>query len=235
MTAAVESGTGRAALWRLLSLGFVPPSRESRAEVEALAEGVLALEPSPELEELVEALRSVRLPDLEAEYQSLFGGKVAVAPYEGSYELDPLRQGRQMADVAGFYRAFGAEAQGPAAERPDHVGCELEFLAFLELELLVAAERSDAAAAELVDEILDTFLGDHAGRWLPTFFAEVRATAAESSAFAALAVVGERVLEEELARRALEPSPLPRRHAALSVEQDAFTCGTGVMREARAR
>jgi TorA maturation chaperone TorD len=225
VTAAVESGTGRAALWRLLSLGFVPPSRESLAEVEALADGVLALEGSPELEEVLETLRSAQLQDLEAEYQSLFGGKVAVAPYEGSYELDPLRQGRQMADVAGFYRAFGAEAQGPAAERPDHLGCELEFLAFLELERLLAAERGDEDAAELVDEIVDTFLRDHAGRWLPTFFAGVRATAAAGSAFAALAVVGERVVAEELARRALEPSPLPRRHGTLSVEQDTFGCG----------
>jgi TorA maturation chaperone TorD len=151
---------------------------------------------------------------------------VAVAPYEGSYEVDPVRQGRQLADVAGFYRAFGAEAHGPAAERPDHVGCELEFLAFLELERMLLAESDDEAGADLVDEIAGSFVRDHAGRWLPTFFAGVREVTKAGSTFAALAALGERAVAEELERRGLEPSALPRRHARLSVEQDAFDCGT---------
>ena len=126
MTTLVESGTGRAAVWRLLSLGFARPSAESVAEVEALAEAVLELGGGlPAIEKLLGAIRASAPEDLEAESQALFGGTVAVAPYEGSYELDPVRQGRQLADVAGFYGAFGAEAHGPAAERPDHVGCEL--------------------------------------------------------------------------------------------------------------
>lgn len=225
-TALVESGTSRAVLWRLLSLGFAAPSAETLAEVEVLAEGLLELEASAELDDLLAALRSAHPVELEAEYQALFGGAVAVAPYEGSYELDPLRQCRQLADVAGFYRAFGAEAHGPAAERPDHLGCELEFLSFLELKLLVAVETGERNEAELVDEIVETFLGDHAARWLPTFFAEVRAAADEGSPFAALAALGARLVTEELERRGLDPTPLRRRHAPASVEQDSFDCGT---------
>lgn len=226
MTTLVESGTGRAAVWRLLSLGFARPSAESVAEVEALAEAVLELGGGlPAIEKLLGAIRASAPEDLEAESQALFGGTVAVAPYEGSYELDPVRQGRQLADVAGFYGAFGAEAHGPAAERPDHVGCELEFLAFLELERLLLAESGDEAGADLVDEIEGTFVRDHAGRWLPAFFGEVRQAARAGSAFAALAALGELVVADELERRGLEPSPLPRRRARLSVEQDAFDCG----------
>ena len=225
MTTAVDSGTGRAALWRLLSLGFAHPTDEMLGELRALTEGILELEGSAELELVLEALRSSRADDLEAEYQALFGGKVAVAPYEGSYELDPVRQGRQLADVAGFYRAFGAEAHGPEAERPDHLGCELEFLAYLELRRLVLEEADDADGAELLDEIAESFLGDHAGRWLPTFFEDVRRTAPEGSVFAAFAALGEAVVAAELERRGIQPSPLPRRHTLLSVEQDSFDCG----------
>ncbi|MGH3077487.1 MAG: TorD/DmsD family molecular chaperone [Gaiellaceae bacterium] len=225
MTTLVESGTGRAALWRLLSLGSAHPSAESFAEVEALAEAVLELEGSPAVGELLAAIRASTPEELEAERQSLFGGSVAVAPYEGSYEVDPVRQGRQLADVAGFYRAFGAEAHGPAAERPDHVGCELEFLAFLELERMLLAESDDESGADLVDEIAGSFVRDHAGRWLPAFFAGVREAAKAGSVFAALAALGERAVAEEVERRGVEPSPLPRRHARLSVEQDAFDCG----------
>lgn len=227
MTVLVESGTARAALWRLLSLGFAPPAEETLAEVEALADALVQLGAPLEVEELLAALRSSDRADLEAEYQSLFGGGVAVAPYEGSYELDPLRQGRQMADIAGFYRAFGADPHGPAAERPDHVGCELEFLAFLELKQLVESETGDDDGARLADEIAETFLDDHAGRWLPAFFAEVRLAAASGSPFAALAAVGEGLVAAELDRRALSPSPLPRRRpATLPVERDSFDCGT---------
>ena len=227
MTVLVESGTARAALWRLLSLGFAPPADETLAEVEALADALVQLGAPLEVEELLAALRSSDRADLEAEYQSLFGGGVAVAPYEGSYELDPLRQGRQMADIAGFYRAFGADPHGPAAERPDHVGCELEFLAFLELKQLVESETGDDDGARLADEIAETFLDDHAGRWLPAFFAEVRLAAASGSPFAALAAVGEGLVAAELDRRALSPSPLPRRRpATLPVERDSFDCGT---------
>jgi TorA maturation chaperone TorD len=236
-TTVVASSAARAALWRLLSLGFAPPSPETLAEVEALAEGVLGIGGPEEVADLLSALRASSSDDLRAEYQSLFGGKVAVAPYEGSYEVDPLRQGRQMADIAGFYRAFGAEAQGPASERPDHLGCELEFLSFLELKRLLESEAGEESEAELVDEVAEAFLRDHAGRWLPTFFGEVRGRASVDSVFAALAVVGERVLAEELERRSLEPASLPRRHPEISVERDSFDCGTGgqPVREARAR
>jgi TorA maturation chaperone TorD len=194
--------------------------------VEALGRAVVEVGAPLEVEELLAALRSTSPADFAAEYQSLFGGKVAVAPYEGSYELDPLRQGRQMADIAGFYRAFGAEAHGPAAERPDHLGCELEFLSLLELKRVLESEAGDDDGAELADEIAAEFLRDHAGRWLPTFFADVRSTTADGSPLAALAALGERLLADELERRALVPSPLPRRHASAAVEQDSFDCGT---------
>jgi nitrate reductase assembly molybdenum cofactor insertion protein NarJ len=138
VTAATVSPVGLAALWRLLSLGLTPPTAVTLGEVEALAAGLEELGGHPEIGDVLDALGSSTTDELAAQFFELFGGTVQVAPYEGSYELDPIRQGRQMADVSAFYRAFGAEPGGPAAERPDHVGCELEFLSFLELRRLVA-------------------------------------------------------------------------------------------------
>jgi len=212
-----------AALWRLLSLGFTPPTETTLAEVEALAEGLRELEPSPEIDDLLAASQEGVVDELAAQFFGLFGGTVRVSPYEGSYELDPIRQGRQMADVAAFYRAFGAEPNGPAAERPDHAGCELEFLAFLELRRLAATESDEDV--ELLDEIGASFLTDHAGRWLPTFFAEVGQAAEHSSFYRMLATLGAHAIHDELARRALEPAPLPRRQSRSSVESDSFECG----------
>jgi TorA maturation chaperone TorD len=227
VTVAASSPTARSALYRLLSLGFAPPSAETLAELAELADALAELPGlPPELADVRGWTRSARVDDLAGAYQWLFGGSVRVAPYEGSYELDPIRQGRQLADVAGFYRAFGAEADGPAAERPDHAGCELEFLSFLELRALTAAEEGDEAGAALVEEIAGQFLRDHAARWLPTFFAQVRNTGAGGAPFyRALAALGERVLVEELARRGLEVAPLPAGRRRLAVEGDSFECG----------
>ena len=224
MTVVASPEVRLAALWRLLSLGFMSPTTETVAEVEALAEGLHETESSPELDDVLTASRSCTVAELAAQYNELFGGTVQVSPYEGSYELDPIRQGRQMADVAAFYRAFGAEPGGPAGERPDHVGCELEFLSFLELRRLTALEGCEDV--EHLDEIVASFLTDHAGRWLPTFFAGVLEAASRAPLYQALASLGERTTADELARRSLAPAPLPRRHAQLAVEADSFECGS---------
>jgi len=226
VTVAAETGVGAAARWRLLSLGFIPPSEETVAEVQVLAEALAERSDAPsELRDLLAEIRSTNVERISALYQALFGGAVLVPPYEGSYELDPIRQGRQLADVAAFYRAFGAEAHGPAAERPDHAGCELEFLAFLELRRLQALDEGDEAGAALVDGIAATFLHDHAGRWLPTFFGEVREAAAQAPVYRTLAALGARTVEEELTRRGIETAPPPARRVRLSVEADSLECG----------
>ena len=224
MTTATRDGVTLAALWRLLSLGFTSPREETVAEIEVLADALVEAGAPPDVEDVLDAVRSATADELSSQYAALFRGKVLVAPYEGSYEVDPVRQGRQMADVAAFYRAFGAEARGPTAERPDFAGCELEFLSFLELRGL-AAQEADEEGAELVEQIGDAFLADHAGRWLPTFFTEVEAEAMSSPFYRALAALGSRVVDEELTQRGIEPTPLPRRRKRTAVERDSFECG----------
>lgn len=226
MSPVAASGVGLAALWRLLSLGFAAPTEETLAEVELLADGLVESGGPPEARDVLELSRESDPEELSAQFSRLFRGTVLVSPYEGSYELDPIRQGRQMADVAAFYRAFGAEAHGPAAERPDFVGCELEFLSFLELRHLTAVE-ADEEGAEILDGIRTSFLADHAGRWLPTFFGAVIEEAGDAPFYRALGQLGLRVVEDELTRQGIEPAPLPRRRTRSSVEGDAFECGAG--------
>ncbi len=172
--AAPVAGVEMVVLWQLLSLAVATPTRETLEEVDALAAALLERPDAPvQLESLRAAIAGSSATAVGAAQQRLFGGKVEVAPYEGSYEDDPFRQARQMSDVAGFYRAFGAEAHGPAHERPDHAGCELEFLAFLGARRLAAVEAGHDTEADLCLEIEETFLREHAGRWLPAFFRAV--------------------------------------------------------------
>ena len=221
---ALAPGIDVVVLWRLLSLCFATPSPDGLEEIDALAESLAQRPGAPSgLEVLRTTIASSPPETIAAAQERLFGGKVEVAPYEGSYEDDPFRQARQISDIAGFYRAFGAESHGPALDRPDHAGCELEFLAFLGARRLAAQDAGHQDEVELCLEVEDEFLREHAGRWLPTFFRAIE-KAAPDAFHAALGQVGAEVVERELTRRGIEAEPLGPRARRLSVEADSLEC-----------
>ncbi len=90
-----------------------------------------------------------------------------VPPYETSH-MPPSMAGHlgEMADIAGFYKAFGVEAQG---ERPDHLLPELEFLTFLCFKYAEAVAASEEEAVRTCENALAAFLEEHVGTWLGTF------------------------------------------------------------------
>lgn len=228
-TAATSPDLETAAIARLLSLGFLPPSREVEDEMAGLADALeQQLGPSP-LRDAIAAVRASRAPaealdEQGAEHHRLFSGTVACPPYESSYAPDPFQQARQMSDVAGFYRAFGAEPSGPAADRPDQVGCELEFLAFLVLTRLEAEESGRETDVAVCADAEDAFLRDHLGRWLGPFCLELE-RASSHEAYRALARLGQGFAVQELGRRGLRADPVLARRIRTVVESDSFTCG----------
>jgi TorA maturation chaperone TorD len=229
--AAHRADLATAAVARLLSLGFLPPSEEVAAEVAGLATALAGELPPSALRDDVAALGAAwpppaALDEQAGEHHRLFAGTVACPPYESSYAPDPFQQARQMSDVAGFYRAFGAEPSGPAADRPDQVGCELEFLAYVVLTRVEAEDAGRADEAAVCGDAEDTFLRDHLGRWLGPFCRELeKATVHES--YRALARLGQRFAVEELGRRGLTADPVLARRIRTVVENDSFTCGAG--------
>jgi len=90
-----------------------------------------------------------------------------VPVYETSYEPGPGASGGptfQMADIAGFYRAFGFEVSG---ERPDHIVPELEFLALVLVKEAYALMAGQVEGAEICATARRRFIAEHLGRWLP--------------------------------------------------------------------
>lgn len=121
------------------------------------------------LREQLEAL--VRAPEgleaLRSEYIDLFDrGREQNSPYETEYGRDrPLQKGGELADLAGFYRAFGLDPEG-SHEMLDHVAVECEFYALLELKAELLEERGDGEGVEIVRDAQRKFLESHLGRFV---------------------------------------------------------------------
>ena len=121
---------------------------------------------------------------LRDEYFRVFTHSISkeCPPYETEYgEAHVFMQTADLGDIAGFYRAFGVAPHALSHERVDHLGFELEFLAFLAAKEVVHPE-----AADICRDASAKFLRDHVGRWTPAFCARL-ARRAEGGVYADLA------------------------------------------------
>ena len=182
----------RRALYRFASLAIVDPlsgtwpqladSRSqscARAACELLRDEPATLAKTLGLGELPRDQLSpdamlARLPatsdELNADYERTFGLLVTAAcpPYETEYIDGKLsfQRSAELADIAGFYRAFGMGAAADQHERPDHIALELEFMAVL-IDLEDRAATDDQF--QVTRQAQADFLGNHLSWWVPSF------------------------------------------------------------------
>ncbi len=165
-----------------------------------------------------------------AEHRRLFGHTVAhgCPPYETEYgRRHVFGQAQELADLAGFYAAFGLRP-APSGERPDHVACELEFLAILALKEAYARARGDDALSHVARDGATAFLRDHLGRWAPAF-ATLAAERAPGSGYAVLAALMSRLVADHAAELGVAPDRLqPGDLRPIEAEPDGFAFACGV-------
>lgn len=162
------------------------------------------------LGELLAAARSISDEDASAEYHRLFEGGMPCPLNETAYVRRD--KGAILGDVCAFYRAFGWQPAEGTAEKPDHLVCELEFVALLLVMLAAAEQEQRPEAREVTRTALDRFADAHLGDWLPAVCARLRECAA--SAFyqalgAALAALWEALAAEHGWSTASTATPLP--------------------------
>lgn len=86
-------------------------------------------------------------------------------------------KGAVLADICGFYRAFGFEPAETTAEKPDHLVAELEFCAVLLLMEAQARRQRQRRHATTTRDALRAFLTDHLAVWWPAFCRRLGQTA----------------------------------------------------------
>jgi TorA maturation chaperone TorD len=167
-----------------------------------------------------------------AEHDRVFGlvPSRECPPYETEYHpSEAFFRAQQLADVAGFYRAFGLETARTAPERPDHLAVELEFMAFLLLKerLARAPAGHNPAAAEqagVCAEAGRNFFRDHLAWWVPSFATGLRRKA-ERGFYAAVSEALAALLPAERARLGVPAPRLPLRPALIERPEEQAGCG----------
>jgi TorA maturation chaperone TorD len=174
----IDVAVCRAILYDVLAMSLSPPTRVmlSRLEADGACETILdaakALESpdgsapvSPAVDRFFEALRGSTLDRLGESYQEIFGHTAhgQLPPYESEYGSgDVFRQAQELADIGGFYRAFGLEMSRSRHERNDHIAAECEFLSLLATKEAYDVVEGDLESCEAVRKAERLFLRDHA-------------------------------------------------------------------------
>lgn len=202
------------------------PDDELTSAAGALADG---LTPDPEELErpLVHAARTLNRARLEPAYVALFEAGAERCPiHETEYgRMRGLSKGNDLADLSGFYTAFGfTRAEGAsAAVMGDHLAVELEFYGALLAKQAAAHERGDAEGEEIVEHARRTFLVDHLGRVAGAVASQpqVRAHADYGPIFGAAS----ELVDDECRQLAVVPTPLELPTSKREPDPEGLCCG----------
>jgi TorA maturation chaperone TorD len=224
--AAVAEALGRAAVYTTLATAFDYPTPERVERLRMLtsaAEGAAGIdrEARAALCRLAEAASHADVAALAAEHATLFDGPVRCSPYEGAWGPQQLSgKAAQLADVAGFYAAFGLAPTTWNAQLEDHVAVECEFAALLAVKEAYALASGQGDARDVTRDAEAAFLRDHLGGWGPAFAAEV-ARQADSPLYNEAAALLAAWLRREIRRRGVTPVAV----AGVAAAEDApFAC-----------
>ncbi|MEK7232727.1 MAG: molecular chaperone TorD family protein [Elusimicrobiota bacterium] len=176
----------RAIALRLVSVGFGYPDAAWKTRFDALLRAARDSRavPAGGLNKLEQALSAVLPSELEGQHFRLFG-PAPVCPLELAFHAtkDPNGQAKKIADLAGFYKAFGVESE----HRADGLPAVLEFLAYLEIKRVhaelngwsekrdIAADAAEKMRGELVFKTVGVIARKLSAAGAPEFYLQLAA------------------------------------------------------------
>ena len=165
---------------------------------------------------------------LQSAYTELLGHTVrgTCPAYELEYgHSDILQQASDLADICGFYHAFGMTLVTESHERADHITVECEFMSVLTAKQLYAIEAGDDEAQQILLDAQCSFLNDHLSRWSPAWSFRLHRAAPEGFYGRAAMFLGD-FIRTETARFEIPCGPELLELQPAEVQRDAqFECG----------
>jgi DMSO reductase family type II enzyme chaperone len=236
---AIDLAYSRAVLYSALAIGFQPPTKENLSRlvtahsISSLADAAALLYPGrADLVAAIEALpgsETVDLPQLRTSYRILFGhtAQGRISPYETEYGNEALfQQPQELGDLMGFYRAFGLALKLEHHERPDHLGCECEFLMFLALKEAFALGHRDREMLQETRKAQRLFLRDHLARFVPAFVTRLSREDPDGL-YGCLGEMALRFIRAECARFDVQPGVTNLGLRAADDNRIPMACGNG--------
>lgn len=171
----------RSALYGTISALFSDPESEKfsillRPEIQgAILDICFQLESNSDLKPglsrsfqlLLTQLQPQNLEAISTEYVDVFGHTLSkqIAPYalEHLKNTDVFYRTQKLADLNGFYRAFGMEVA--SVERADHISTQTEFLSYLLLKERLAERDGLLEEIQVCQEAFEQFQKDHFIDW----------------------------------------------------------------------
>ncbi len=160
----VNDGLARAVVCHMISRALARPRPTCPSRDREDRQGLAAALAHLGLPELADG-EPVGTPEA---FDALFGhtARGRVCPYETEYgNLHTFRQSQDLADIQGYYVAFGLGRREDRRERVDHLGVEYEFLGFLARKEALALEAGDEKQSAVTLRAYRTFLRDHLSRF----------------------------------------------------------------------
>ena len=200
-------------IYKILSLGLAYPEEGNWAmidktimSIEDLLEGEMSTRVDRFKKDLLKNQR--RIDDIRADYLSIFDTGRKISPYETEYIGEKVtRKPFELADIAGFYSAFGFDVKEDIRNKEslDHISIELEFMAILTWKEEYARERSQDENLRIVQDARMKFLKEHLAKW-GFFYCRQICGLSENDFFKSLAEILQLVLTLECERYLLDIS-----------------------------
>ncbi len=217
-----RDNTHRARLYKLASLAFDRPDEEFR---EALLSGEFAdqlVESAAALDNETLAVHAdavveeaptdeAGVDDLYSEWATHFGFEEGGEIQQYQIEYGPgtlVTSTDTIADIAGFFKAFGLEIRDGNRDRADHLCLQLEFCSHLALQTAYLQLDEDETGIDVLVNAQEDFIEDHLGRWIPRY-SETVEDECVSAFYRELARLVDELVAEDVDRLDINPDVFP--------------------------
>lgn len=174
----------RGSMCAALARGFSYPDEDTLAYLQECARETKQndnREMVGRMRDLFEGLRSLSVHDLQQQHKTLFDSRFGPPLYEMEYRefADEFARAHELADIMGFYKAFGVQ---PTEERADHLSAELDFMHYLLVKEKYAQEKGQQENADVCRDAHQKFFTTHPEQWFHSLIRAVRESEAGTSA-----------------------------------------------------